>query len=92
MRHGTLWTIAALIVLASMDVGLCDGWYGGVDSIEQELHWFAEGMGSPIHSAEWDGQGYPFGHELTDGEAVRMAITMPVTSRGHKGDVCDLDV
>ena len=27
--------------------------------------------------------GYPFGNNLTRGEAVRIAVTMPVTSRGE---------
>jgi hypothetical protein len=29
--------------------------------------------------------GYPFGNNLTQGEPIRLAVTMPITSRGDVG-------
>ena len=39
--------------------------------------------GSTASSQQPENGGYPFGNNLTRGEAVRIAVTMPVTSRGE---------
>lgn len=43
------------------------------------------GRGPRLSSASFQGAGsyYPFGFTMDSGKPVRMAITMPVTSRGH---------
>jgi hypothetical protein len=54
--------------------------------VSRELDEFAgiRGMGS----AATDSRDYPFGNNISYGEPIRLAITLPVTSRGHDGKCC----